>query len=153
MAVTAQGDLSDYTTLVLTSIEEKIAMEMEMSKDNVEVTVAAGSVVLTVVCTFPDEATATAASTALTTAMDSPASASVMLSTSAMAITVEAIVAAPVAAEAGAVVDIGGGGLSTGAIAGIAAGSAVGVIALATMAFMMMKKKSASDVQITKGAA
>lgn len=136
MTAALQGTVADFTTAKVDAMKATIAAKLGVPKANVAVTVAAGSVVLTIVVYYPTLAAAAAAQVTIATAMSSNAAAGAFLSSpSHGTVVVTEISAAPVAALS--VEDK----LSTGAIAGIAVGASVAVLLVALIAFASRKKK------------
>ena len=137
-------------------MEAKVAREMGVAPDNVDITVKAGSVVLTINIGYDSAEEASTAATTMATAMSDSSSAATMLSTP-----TRAIAASEVASVGTPTSGMGSSapppsptppppdapppksdGLSVGAIAGIAVGGSVAVIAaVGGVIFMMMKSK------------
>lgn len=138
MSVTVAGEVSDFTTSILQSMETKLAMNMGVATDDVTITAAAGSVVLTITIAYASESKATAGATAMSSAMPDAAAASSMLTTDSMTITATAVTSATVKP----VSESSSSGLALGAIVGIAVGCSVAVIlVIVVVMFFMMKKK------------
>lgn len=167
VAVTAAGEISDFTTDVLDAMKAKTALKMGLHTDNVIVTVASASVIITLTLGYPTQEAADAQSAAMATQM-TPDFATALLSTSSMVIAVSAV-GAPAVGVAGAdEFDTGAGGgtaaapadggsnvvlasetaalsndnsasneLSTGAIAGIACGVTFGVLIIGYIGYMV----------------
>jgi len=163
--ITLAGDVSTFTTPVLTAMEEKVSREMGVAPGNVDIKAEAGSVVLTINIGYDNANIAAAAKTTMATAMSDTSKAAAMLSTPTMAMT-DAMVTAPASFVSGSgasasppppALVVGPAkaktdsddGLSVGAIAGIAVGASVGVILVAGVAIFMMNKKK--TVTATKG--
>jgi hypothetical protein len=150
MRVTASGNEADFTPAVVTGLQNTIAAKLSVSPSQVAITVAPGSVVLTVVTSYTSAADATAGASTMTAAMGTPAAASTFLSSPSFTVTVASIDNAPTATvfSAGSnpfPVAVGGSsGLSTGAIAGIAVGASVAVLALVAVCFMQKGKGPAT---------
>merc|ERR1719247_3607149 len=85
--ITIAAELSSFTTTVLEAMEAKVAREMGVAPGNVDITAAAGSVVLTINIGYDSADKASTAKTTMTTAMSSNSKAAAMLSTDAMAMT------------------------------------------------------------------
>ena len=157
----SQGELSSFTTTVLEAMEAKVAREMKVSPANVDITAAAGSVVLTINIGYDSADKASTAKTTMTTAMSDNSKAAAMLSTDTMAMTdtmvtavstptsgVGAMAVSPPPPAAPETKD--DDGLSVGAIAGIAVGASLAVIlVVGGVIFMVMNKKK--TVASTKG--
>jgi len=154
--ITVAGDVADYTTTVLTAMEAKVAQEMKVAPANVDITASAGSVVLTINIGYDSAEEASTAATTMATAMSDSSSAATMLSTPTKAIAASAVASvgtptsgmgssAPPPSPTPPPPDAPppkSDGLSVGAIAGIAVGGSVAVIAaVGGVIFMMMKSK------------
>merc|ERR1719247_2645769 len=85
--ITVAAELSSFTTTVLEAMEAKVAHEMKVAKENVDITAAAGSVVLTINIGYDSANKAATAKTTMTTAMSDNSKAAAMLSTDTMAMT------------------------------------------------------------------
>jgi len=163
-SITVAGELSSFTTSVIMAMEAKVAHEMGVSPDNVDIKAAEGSVVLTINIGYDSEATAATAKTTMATAMSSNSAAAAMLSTPTMAMTDAMVttVGAPTSGSGAMAASPSpppppalppktdsDDGLSVGAIAGIAIGASVAVILVAAGALFVMNKKK--TVTSTKG--
>ena len=147
------------------TMEAKVAREMGVAPENVDIKASAGSVVLTINIGYDSAATAATAKTTMTTAMSSNSAAAAMLSTPTMAMTDAMVtkVGAPTSGSGAMAASPSpppapalpppktdsDDGLSVGAIAGIAIGASVAVILVAAGALFVMNKKKA--VTSTKG--
>merc|ERR1719247_4020784 len=161
--MTMAGELSSFTTTVLEAMEAKVAREMGVAPDNVDITVKAGSVVLTINIGYDSADKATAAKNTMTTAMSDSTKVAAMLSTPAMPMTANDVTEAasvssgtgakappPLVTEEAKQETNSDDGLSVGAIAGIAVGGSLAVIlVVGGVIFIMMNKKK--NVASTKG--
>jgi hypothetical protein len=152
--VTVAGEISSFTTTVLEAMETKVAREMGVAPGNVDITAAAGSVVLTINIGYDDADKAATAKTTMTDAMSDTSKAAAMLTTTTLAMTDTMVTAvstptsvavappsAPPPAKQETETD-SDDGLSVGAIAGIAVGASLAVIlVVGGVIFMMMNKK------------
>jgi capsular polysaccharide biosynthesis protein len=142
MSVTVAGEISDFTTSILQSMETKLALNMGVATDDVTVTAEPGSVVLTIKIAYASESQAAAGATAMSAAMPDAAAASSMLTTDAMTITATAVTTATVEP----VSDSSSSGLALGAIVGIAVGGSVAVILVIVLVMFFMMKKNRTPV-------
>ena len=127
--VTVAGDVADYTTSVLDTMAEHLALKMKVAVGNVRITAAAGSVVLTIVVGYPSKSAAESGAETMNTAMADNTKAAAMLSTPAKSVTVESVADASSGTGSRPTQNLEEEeeeGLSVGAIAGIAVGAAVG---------------------------
>jgi hypothetical protein len=129
--VTVAGDVADYTTSVLDTMAEHLAYKMNVAVDNVKITAAAGSVILSIVVGYPSSAAASSGEETMNTAMADNTKAAAMLSTPAKEVSVEAVATASSGTGSAPEEEIEDttiveDGLTVAAIAGIAVGAAVG---------------------------
>ena len=92
MAVTIDGDVTDFTKARLTPIRQNVADEAAVPLDAVDATATAGSVKIDFTVNMQSEAAATTAKTAITAKLTSPAAAATFLSKNTTPVTVEEIV-------------------------------------------------------------
>ena len=132
---------------------------MKVSPGNVDITAAAGSVVLTINIGYDSADKASTAKTTMTTAMSDNSKAAAMLSTDTMAMTDTMVTAVSTPTSGVGTMAVSppppakqdsDDGLSVGVIAGIAVGASLAVILIVGgVIYMMMKKKK--TIAPTKG--
>jgi hypothetical protein len=148
--VTAAGEVADYTEAVMGDMVNKIADALGVRASFVEVTVASGSVVITISVSVEDDAAASAMATQMDTAMGTTSQAGALLSTSGLTVTANAVgTAASAPTNEPPSAPPPDSSLSTGAVAGIAIGASLFVIILIVIVIVMKKKKTAQAT--TKG--
>jgi hypothetical protein len=143
--VTVSGDLSSFDTAALTTLEAVAAAKLNVAPNRVSITASAGSVVLTVVVTYPSAADADTAAASMATTMATPALASSFLSTPSNSITVTSVDNSPTSTDydpAGAA--FSDDGLSRTTLIVIIVCSVVGVVLLAAIAICLMKRNKST---------
>ena len=139
--VVAPGDVSDYDDAAKAEISASVANTLNgVSADDVVVTVAAASVVITVTILVPAAITAESLSNEVATQLQTTSAASNFISNAAATpITVESVQTIPPTTP------VASTGLSTGAIVGIAVGSAAAVLLFSDLVYALRKSGSSKN--------
>uniref|UniRef100_A0A7S2J6Y6 Uncharacterized protein n=1 Tax=Haptolina brevifila TaxID=156173 RepID=A0A7S2J6Y6_9EUKA len=143
--VRAAGDVSDYDATTLSSLKTKLSGNLGVDASTITVSVAGGSVLLTIAIATSDPAQSSQVTSTLQTNMGASRDASAYLG-----VAVEQVMSIEATAQ---VIDgtSSGGGLSTGAIIGIVVG-VVGGLLLLILLLWLWKRKSTAKV-VVKAAA
>jgi hypothetical protein len=143
LTATVEGAVADFTDGVKDAIATNVAGELAVPKGNVQITVEAASVILTIIIGFADAGSADEGHTTLSALVGSAEDASTFLSTDELDVTVESVeLSEPEANE-----DDG----NVAAIAGGAAAGVVGFVSGAVLLWWCLKKKGkASAANMSK---